>query len=65
MNWNAPWKAPRGRITTGFCFAGAWRNSAITMPLTAARWRAAAEEAEAAATTIAEAITALRKPGGR
>jgi hypothetical protein len=38
---------------------------AITMPLTAARWRAAAEEAEAAATTIAEAITALRKPGGR
>jgi two-component system, chemotaxis family, protein-glutamate methylesterase/glutaminase len=38
---------------------------AITMPLTAARWHAAAEEAEAAATTIAEAITALRKPGGR
>jgi two-component system chemotaxis response regulator CheB len=36
---------------------------AQTLPLTAARWRAAAEDAETAASAIAAAIAALRKPG--
>ncbi len=38
---------------------------AQTHPLTAARWRAAAEDAETAATAIAGAIAALRKPAAR
>ena len=38
---------------------------AQSRPLTAARWHAAAEDAETAATAIATAIAALRKPGVR
>jgi two-component system, chemotaxis family, protein-glutamate methylesterase/glutaminase len=37
-------------------------DHAHILPLTAARWRAAAAEAESAAASIAAALAALRKP---
>jgi two-component system chemotaxis response regulator CheB len=46
------------RVTLCRCM----EEHARALPLTAARWRSAAEHAEAAATAIVGALSALRKP---